>query len=178
MKKVPQSSDFCVGWFVLIKLLQLLNCFWLWLFFRGWQEIIKFGLEGGIIIDFDQTGLKSEVQEERLFLFDIFQDDWLFKFKVKSLKVLDLIGPEADFYSFKFVSDHNSDNISLVIGGVLLVRGFFLNFVNNSNHIDILVLAKVSIMIPMEKFFCILACNFLICNLMDFVLFVFKPYLR
>jgi hypothetical protein len=69
------------------------------------------------------------------------------------LKVLDLIGPETDFDSFKFVSDHDSDNISLVIGGVLLVRGFFLNLVNNSYHIDILVLAKVGIMIPMEKFF-------------------------
>lgn len=88
-----------------------------------------------------------------------------------------MVSPEADFDSFEFVSDDNSDNISLIVGCVLFVRGFFFNLVNDTNHVNIFVLTKVGIMVPMEKFLCILVVNLLICDFMDFILLVLEPNL-
>lgn len=94
------------------------------------------------------------------------------------MKVLDLIGPEANFDGFELVSDDNSDDVSLIIGSILFVRGFFFDFINNTDHIYIFVLAKVGIMVPMEKFLGILVGDLFISDFMNLVLLVFEPDLR
>jgi hypothetical protein len=156
-------------------LFQLFDCFWLWLFFKRRQKVAESGLERWVVVDFDQAGLESEVQKERLFLFDIFHDDGFFEFEIERLKVFYLISPEADFYSFELVSDDDSDNISLIVSCVLFIRSFFFNLVNDTNYVYIFVFAKVGIMVPVEKFFGILVVNLLICNFMDLILLIFKP---
>lgn len=88
--------------------------------------------------------------------------------------MFDLIGPKTNFNCFNFVSYNNSDNISLVVCCILSIRSLLLDLVNNSNDINILVLNKVCLMVPMKESMRKLTYFLLIGNLINFILFILK----
>ena len=92
--------------------------------------------------------------------------------------MLDLISPKTDLNSFDLVSYNNPYNISLIISSILPIRSLLFDLINNSDDVNILVLNKICLMIPMKVSMSILSCDLLICNLMNFILLVLKSNLR
>lgn len=89
-----------------------------------------------------------------------------------------MISPEAYLYCFEAISNDQSNYLALLSERIhVFIRGLFLDFFDDADHINHLDINPLVLVLPSVVFVLVLRFNGLVLDLMDFILLVLQSYL-
>ncbi len=142
---------------------------------RG-QQLRKLASNKFVLCQFDYTTFGSKIQKYGLLFFHVLDNNWLLVSESSGLKETDLVSPEGHLDSFPHIPDHDSDDLALlVVGVVLVVEGFLLDLIDDPDDVHILTFYVLVLVLPVVVLLAELGSDLFVGDLVNFVVLVLDP---